>query len=127
MLDLDYLKTINDRFGDLSGDNVLKSLGLLLKQRLRAIDIAGRYEGKVMVILLPDTSAVQAEQLVADLLQNFSEIYSIVMAANFPLHLVPVLPSILVLRVLQAWRRQPIRLCIVLKRKAESNMPVLRR
>jgi len=74
MLDLDYLKTINDRFGHLSGDNVLKSLGLLLKQRLRAIDIAGRYEGKVMVILLPDTSAVQAEQLVADLLQNFSEI-----------------------------------------------------
>jgi hypothetical protein len=43
------------------------------------------------------------------------------MAANFPRRLAPVLPSIPVLKILQVWRRQPIKPCIVPKRKAETG------
>jgi diguanylate cyclase (GGDEF)-like protein len=72
MLDLDHFKSINDRFGHLAGDHVLKSLGLLLGQRLRAVDIAGRYGGEELVILLPGASAMQAERIIGKLLQTFS-------------------------------------------------------
>lgn len=72
MLDLDHFKSINDRFGHLAGDHVLKSLGLLLGQRLRAADIAGRYGGEELVILLPGAPAAQAERLIGELLRTFS-------------------------------------------------------
>jgi diguanylate cyclase len=69
---LDHFKRINDSFGHLAGDEVLKSLGLFLLQRLRTIDLVGRYGGEGIAMILPDIKALQALHLVNELLEPFS-------------------------------------------------------
>ena len=54
-LDLDRFKTVNDRFGHLVGSRVLRELGALLQESVRAIDTVGRYGGDEFTILLVDT------------------------------------------------------------------------
>ncbi len=54
-LDLDRFKTVNDRFGHLVGSRVLRELGVLLQESVRAIDTVGRYGGDEFTILLVDT------------------------------------------------------------------------
>jgi len=56
MLDIDDFKTINDTFGHLAGDSVLKALGNILRVRLRSCDIAARYGGDEFVVLLTDNN-----------------------------------------------------------------------
>ncbi len=68
MVDIDHFKSINDSFGHLIGDNVLKRFGSLLKT-LRASDIAGRYGGEEFAVLLPNSS-LQESQLVAERLRQ---------------------------------------------------------
>lgn len=64
ILDIDHFKRVNDRFGHQSGDKVLKTLGSILLQRLRSVDTAIRYGGEEIVILLPETTALQAGVIV---------------------------------------------------------------
>jgi len=56
MLDLDNFKQINDRFGHLCGDSVIKKFAAILKDRLRRSDVIGRYGGEEFGIILPDES-----------------------------------------------------------------------
>ena len=56
MLDIDYFKRINDRFGHLEGDRVLKELGQLLKVFGRKTDLISRFGGEEFLIMLQDTS-----------------------------------------------------------------------
>jgi len=60
MIDLDGLKTINDREGHLRGDEVLRSLGTVITGSIRAVDSAYRYGGDEFVVLLPETDIVGA-------------------------------------------------------------------
>jgi diguanylate cyclase (GGDEF)-like protein len=63
MLDIDKFKSINDRFGHPTGDVVLKTVGSLLKDSVRPGDLAARYGGEEMAIVLPDTDRSLAAQL----------------------------------------------------------------
>jgi diguanylate cyclase (GGDEF)-like protein len=55
MIDVDHFKKINDEFGHLAGDQVLREVGHIIGQIIRGIDIAGRYGGEEFCVILPDT------------------------------------------------------------------------
>jgi diguanylate cyclase (GGDEF)-like protein len=55
MIDLDHFKKINDDHGHAVGDQVLTSLGKLLRENVRVIDIPGRYGGEELCVILPST------------------------------------------------------------------------
>lgn len=55
MVDIDHFKRVNDNFGHLIGDSLLKSIAHLLKAHLRRNDLAARYGGEEFLILLPET------------------------------------------------------------------------
>lgn len=58
--DIDFFKTVNDEYGHLIGDAVLKSLATLSKETIRETDLLARYGGEEFAILLPNTSPEQA-------------------------------------------------------------------
>jgi two-component system, cell cycle response regulator len=62
MIDIDHFKKINDTYGHLCGDEILKSLASLVKSCLRTMDIVARYGGEEFAILLPETGGAEALQ-----------------------------------------------------------------
>ena len=57
MLDIDHFKKVNDTYGHLAGDEVIRLLAKLISTVSRETDICGRYGGEEFTILLPDTAA----------------------------------------------------------------------
>ncbi|TDA70091.1 MAG: diguanylate cyclase [Clostridia bacterium] len=68
-LDVDDFKSVNDRFGHLVGDKLLKDLAVLLCQRLRDTDTVARLGGDEFAIILPHTDAHQARIVAEHLLE----------------------------------------------------------
>jgi diguanylate cyclase (GGDEF)-like protein len=60
LLDLDRFKLINDTYGHMVGDDVLKRIATTMTEVLRDYDLAGRFGGEEFVMLLPQTRAVDA-------------------------------------------------------------------
>lgn len=60
MFDLDHFKRINDNFGHLAGDTIIKVFSEIIKKNLRKTDIAGRIGGEEFAMILPNTSIENA-------------------------------------------------------------------
>lgn len=67
LVDLDHFKSVNDRFGHETGDNVLKAFAELLRCECRQTDIVGRVGGEEFALALPETSIAQAQTVAARL------------------------------------------------------------
>lgn len=74
MVDMDHFKQVNDTWGHPMGDQVIKTLAHLLRQRLRRQDSIGRYGGEEFVVVLPECDAADAVQLLDDVRQRFGEV-----------------------------------------------------
>jgi len=65
--DVDYFKEINDRYGHMAGDQVLRDLSQRIARNIRGLDLACRYGGEEFVIIMPDAdpefAASTAERL----------------------------------------------------------------
>ena len=60
MADIDHFKTFNDKFGHLTGDQVLRLVALSVKQNVKGQDVAARYGGEEFAVVLPRTGLQQA-------------------------------------------------------------------
>ncbi len=76
-LDLNRVKTINDRFGHQAGDALLKAFGHRLEFCLRPEDVLGRLGGDEFAIVLPDVSLSDVRHIEDRLIQSASEAYII--------------------------------------------------
>lgn len=56
MIDIDDFKSINDNYGHVVGDKILKTLSLLMQEIIRPSDIIGRYGGEEFLVILPQTN-----------------------------------------------------------------------
>jgi two-component system cell cycle response regulator len=63
MADIDHFKAVNDEFGHLAGDALLRQLALLLQDSVRSVDAVGRYGGEEFLLLLPHTGYEEARRL----------------------------------------------------------------
>ncbi|MEV4314530.1 GGDEF domain-containing protein [Actinocrispum sp. NPDC049592] len=59
LMDLDLFKKINDTYGHLAGDDVLRHLATTFRAEVRTSDAVGRFGGEEFVVLLPDTTVAQ--------------------------------------------------------------------
>lgn len=55
MMDIDHFKQVNDRFGHLAGDEVIRAVSDVIRQNVRECDVAGRYGGEEFGIILTET------------------------------------------------------------------------
>jgi len=84
MLDIDHFKKVNDNFGHLTGDMVLKDIAKVLLNSIRDIDTAARYGGEEFVLILPNTEKNDAKN-VAERIRDFIEKNKFSVIENSPL------------------------------------------
>lgn len=70
MIDIDHFKSINDRFGHVFGDSIIRIISGVLASNTRAFDTVSRYGGEEFVILLPGTDIKEAMQIANRLLEE---------------------------------------------------------
>ena len=74
MIDADHFKRVNDTYGHLTGDRVLKSLAGMLQDRLRRTDIIGRYGGEEFGVILLNTDAGKARRIMDEIREKFASV-----------------------------------------------------
>ncbi len=73
VIDLNYLKTVNDTHGHQAGDQMITSFARFLKSNLRDCDIVARTGGDEFMVFTPDQSEVEARAVKNRLLEKFKE------------------------------------------------------
>jgi diguanylate cyclase (GGDEF)-like protein len=73
IIDADDFKSINDQYGHLVGDQVLKLLAHTIKRSVRAVDMAGRLGGEEFVVVMPETSAEGALAASQNVMSNIRQ------------------------------------------------------
>ncbi|WP_300455127.1 GGDEF domain-containing protein [Desulfobacula sp.] len=73
MLDIDHFKRVNDTYGHLIGDNVLKMIGKLIKDSIKGKDIAARFGGEEFILTLPQTPLKGAYALAEQIRLNLQK------------------------------------------------------
>jgi diguanylate cyclase (GGDEF)-like protein len=73
MIDIDHFKNVNDTYGHIAGDSVLRDLAAILKKRLRPDDELGRYGGEEFCAILPETSLEGAARIGEELRKRVEE------------------------------------------------------
>ncbi|MFQ3661290.1 MAG: diguanylate cyclase [Chloroflexaceae bacterium] len=79
MLDIDYFKSFNDRYGHEAGDTLLREVGWVFREHMRKSDIACRYGGEEFVLVLPGSA-------VEDTVQRLEQIRGLVNALQVDFH-----------------------------------------
>lgn len=72
MIDIDHFKNVNDSHGHAVGDNVIRGLANLLRQRLRKVDRLGRYGGEEFVAVLPNCLPADAWRILDSIRSDFN-------------------------------------------------------
>ncbi len=67
MTDIDHFKRVNDTYGHLTGDQVLRLVAISVKQNSRSYDIAARYGGEEFAVILPETPLREATAIADDI------------------------------------------------------------
>jgi two-component system, cell cycle response regulator len=70
MFDIDHFKNVNDRYGHLAGDHVLRELARVVSERIRREEVFARYGGEEFALILPETALDGARQLGESLRQR---------------------------------------------------------
>jgi len=73
MFDIDFFKHVNDTYGHLAGDFILRELSVITKKVIRDADIFGRFGGEEFIIILPETKIAGAMKLANRLRQTCEE------------------------------------------------------
>jgi diguanylate cyclase (GGDEF)-like protein len=73
IVDLDHFKPINDQFGHLEGDKILVKIGKIIRDSVRATDVAGRLGGEEFGILLINTSPKKGQEIAEALRKKVEE------------------------------------------------------
>lgn len=74
LLDIDFFKSVNDKYGHQAGDEVLRTVAQSFQKNLRLCDISGRYGGEEFVIALPETGLNRVKTIAERLNKSISEL-----------------------------------------------------
>jgi diguanylate cyclase (GGDEF)-like protein len=84
VLDVDHLKSLNDRYGHLTGAEAVRAVGHIIGQRLPSGAVACRYGGDEFVVAVPQATASQGNQLADDLRQAVHACAPVLAGQHFP-------------------------------------------
>jgi two-component system cell cycle response regulator len=73
MVDLDHFKRVNDTYGHLVGDDVLREVSMIIQREVRTVDIVARYGGEEFVVVLPETAEEGAVAFAERVRQRIAE------------------------------------------------------